>query len=500
MRKSNFNFTIPQRQSYVAILMIIWKTYRVLIRQVFPFLVIFFVGKSTKNNFGNYFLYFVIAVALIGMLYSILSFFRYYFHIVEDKLIVEKGVFGRSKTIIPFERIQTINFEQNLAHQVFSVIRLKVDTAGSAQKEFEFDAIAIDQAQALRKIVLEKKSKLVSFVKTSDNKEDSIDEKIGYKSILKLSIIDLIKVGITENHFRSGALILFALWWIWDNLREAGLDPEKYTEDIDPLAGGVIILIGLAVIFIILAFLFSLIRTVLNYFGLEFWRSNNGFKISSGLFTKKDTSALDHKIQMISWSDNLLRKIVGYYQLSLKQASSVAINIKTSINIPGCRQDQIDMVTRALYGVNAFDGIEMESVNKIFMYRRMFFLSLLGAPFLLLGYFNNNPFVIISGVLFIIYFLITSYFRYKKCKFGHNEKMMIIRGGLFGDKAETLPLIKLQNVEISQSPYQRRKKLANVKIHTAAGNVTIPYVDYNRAIQLSNYILYKTESSNKRWM
>ena len=77
---------------------------------------------------------------------------------------------------------------------------------------------------------------------------------------------------------------------------------------------------------------------------------------------------------------------------------------------------------------------------------------------------------------------------------------MIIRGGLFGDKAETLPLIKLQNVEISQSPYKRRKKLANVKIHTAAGNVTIPYVDYNRAIQLSDYILYKTESSNNKWM
>ena len=83
--------------------------------------------------------------------------FRYYFYIEEDKLIVEKGVFGRSKTIVPFERIQTINFEQNLAHQVFSVLRLKVDTAGSAQKEFEFDAIAIDQAQALRKIILEKK-------------------------------------------------------------------------------------------------------------------------------------------------------------------------------------------------------------------------------------------------------------------------------------------------------------------------------------------------------
>ena len=500
MRKSNFDFTIPQRQSYVAILMIIWKTYRVLIRQVFPFLVIFFVGKSAKSNFGNYFLYFASAVALIGMLYSILSFFRYYFHIEDDKLIVEKGVFGRSKTIIPFERIQTINFEQNLVHQVFSVLRLKVDTAGSSQKEFEFDAIANDQAHALRELVLEKKSKLNFVKEISEFEDQSKDEKKTYRSILKLSIVDLLKVGITENHFRSGALILFALWWVWDNLREVGLDPEKYTDGIDPLAGGVIILVILGFLFILLSFLFSLIRTVLRYFGLEFWRSDNGFKISSGLFTKKDTSALDHKIQMISWSDNLLRKIVGYYQLSLKQASSIAINSKSSINIPGCRQDQIDIVTRALYGAKAFNGIEVESVDKRFMYRRMFFLSLIGIPFFAVGYFNDNIFVVGFGVLLMIYFVITSYYRYKKCKFGHNEKMIMIRGGLFGDKAETLPIIKLQNIEISQSPYQRRKKLANVKISTAAGGVTIPYIDFARAIQLSDYLLYKTESSNKRWM
>ena len=497
MKKNNFDFSIPQRQSYVAILMIIWKTYRVLIRQVFPFIIIFFVGKSAKSNFGNYFMYFISGIALIGMIYSILAFFRYYFHIEEDKLIVEKGIFGRSKTIIPFERIQTINFEQNLAHQLFSVLRLKVDTAGSSKKEFEFDAIAKDQAHALREIILEKKSKLKPLAVVGANE---VEEEKTYKSILKLSVLDLIKVGITENHFRSGGLLLFALWWVWDNLSEAGLDPEKYTEGIDPLASGVIVLVFLAFLFIVLAFLFSLIRTVLKYYGMEFWRSDNGFKISSGLFTKRDTSALDHKIQMISWSDNLLRKIVGYYQLSLKQASSIAINNKSSINIPGCRQDQIDMVTSALYGSKAFDDIEMESVDKRFMYRRMFFLSLIGLPVIALGYFNSKPILILFGIFLITYFLITSYFRYKKCKFGHNEKMIMIRGGLFGDKAETMPIIKLQNIEISQSPYQRRKNLANVQIYTAAGSVTIPYIGHDRAIQLTDYLLYKTESSNKRWM
>lgn len=500
MKKNNFDFTIPQRQSYVAILMIIWKTYRILIRQVFPFLILFFVGKSAKNNFGNYFLYFVSAVAIIGMLYSIAAFFRYYFHIEEDKLIVEKGIFGRSKTIIPFERIQTINFEQNLAHQLFSVLRLKVDTAGSSQKEFEFDAIAKDQAQALREIILEKKSKLQPLHNYVAYEGDDTEISEKYESILKLSISDLIKVGITENHIRSGGLILFAMWWVWDNLKEAGLDPEKYTDDIDPLAGGLLMIGSFIVLFILVSFLFSLFRTVLKYFDLEFWRSKNGFKISSGLFTKKDTSALDHKIQMISWSDNLLRKIVGYYQLSLKQASSITVNNKSSINIPGCRQDQIDLVTKALYGSNAFQGIEMKSVHKSFMFRRMFFTSLIGLPFFLSGLFTGNNALVIIGALLIVYFLISSYFRYKKCKYGCNNKMLMIRGGLFGDKAETLPIIKLQNIEISQSPYQRRNELANVKIFTAAGSVTIPYIYHSEAIRLANFLLYKTESSKKRWM
>jgi len=212
MKKNNFDFTIPQRQSWVAILMLIWKTYRVLVRQIFPFLIILFVGNSAKSNYSTYIISFIGAVAVIGTINSILAFFRYYFHINDDKLIVEKGLISRSKTIIPFERIQTINFEQNLAHQVFSVVRLKVDTAGSAQKEFEFDAIGSDQAQALRDIILEKKSELTPKADFENFEKIDTFKESSYRSILKLSISDLLKVGVTENHIRSGGFIIFAIW------------------------------------------------------------------------------------------------------------------------------------------------------------------------------------------------------------------------------------------------------------------------------------------------
>ena len=499
-KKSDFDFSIPRRQSYVSILIIIWKTYKIIVRQVFPFLILFFIGKSSKSNYGNYVIYFIIMVALIGMVYSILSFFRYYYYIEDDKLIVDRGVFGKSKTSIPFERIQTINFEQNIAHQVFSTLRLKIDTAGSAKKEFEFDAIQKEEAYALRALVLDfKASTSKKYLDQELITEDQNESTTTYNSVLKLSVTDLLKVGITENHLRSGGLIIFALWWVWDSLDEVGVNLEEYTGEVDPLAYG-ILMMGLGILlFMFLSFIISLVRTVLNYYDLEFLRSKVGFKLRSGLLTKKDTSALDHKIQMISWSDNLLQKLIGYFDLQLKQASSIEINNKSSITIPGCRQEHIDLVTTALYGREAFLDINFESVDIRFMYRRMFFLSLIGIVITALGYFTDAPLFGI-GIFIFVYFIVSSYYRYKKIRFGHNDQMLVIKGGLFGDKIEALPLYKMQNIKIYQSPYQHRKNLANIRIHTAAGRVTIPYISLSRAIELSDYLLYKTESSRKKWM
>lgn len=496
MKKNNIDFNIPRRQSYVAILIIIWKTYKVIIRQLFPLIIIFFVGGS-GSRYGTYLIYFITGIALISMLYAIIAFFRYFYYIENDKLIVEKGVFGRSKTSIPFERIQTINFEQNLAHQVFSVLRLKVDTAGSAKKEFEFDAIQQEEAHQLRDVILSKRKKLIP---SQETQEEITTDYASYQTILRLNITDLLKIGITENHIRSGGLILLAMWWIWDSLDEAGLNPEQYTEDINPMTYGLIMIVAFIIFFMLVSFLISLVRTVIAYYGLEFLRSRDGFKLMAGLFTKKDTSALDHKIQMVGWSDNLLRKLVGYYELQLKQASSVAVNQKTSIKIPGCRIDQIERVATALYGHSAFANITMHPVHISFKYRRMFFLSLISIPLVVLGYMVDQSFLLYGGILLTIYFIISSHYRYKKCQYGHNDQMLLIRGGLFGDKAETLPIFKMQNIILSQSPYQRRKQLANVKVYTAAGSVTIPYVPYPQAIALSDYLLYKTQSSRKQWM
>jgi len=121
MKKSNL-FATKTRQSYVAILLIIYKTYSIIVRQAWPFLIYFFVGGGDKKY---HLLIGVSVIAVIGMVWSIIKFFRYYFYIKDEELIIEQGVLSKAITNVPFDRVQTINFEQNLIHRIFNVVKKK---------------------------------------------------------------------------------------------------------------------------------------------------------------------------------------------------------------------------------------------------------------------------------------------------------------------------------------------------------------------------------------
>ncbi len=501
MRKSEatHKFNTPTRQSLVAILMIVLKTYRILIRSIWPFLLLFIIKGEGSGK--NYWLIFIIVAALIGMIYSIINYFRYYFYLEKDELIIESGVIKRSKLNVPFDRIQTINFEQNIVHRIFNVVRLKIDTAGSAKAEFQFQAIDSETANQLRDILLSKRKSTPKDLEedTSQNKEIT---ETKFKSIMQLSLIDLIKAGAVENHLKSGGIILAFMYWTWQSLDDAkiNIEDEVETTVMSTIGTGLYLVMVLIVLFIVLSFIVSLVKMVITNYDLKFLRSRNGFKINAGLFTKKDTSALDHKIQVISWGDNPLKKLMGIKDLRLKQASSIVINRKSSIRVPSCSEEHINLVRDTLYGKESFDNIEYSPIDKRYFYRNggiMTLIFTIGVS--LLVYFNQPIQATIFGIVGI-FAVLTFYLSYRKKRYGFNNEMLVIRGGAYGDKTEMLPIYKIQTLSKKQTPYQRRNDLANLVIHTAAGKVAIPYINEDLVREIMDEFLYLIEVDRRKWM
>ena len=487
------NFAERTRQSYVAILLIIYKTYRIIVRQAWPFLIYFFVGGGSKKY---YIIMVVSAIAILGMVYSIIKFFRYHFYIVDDELIIEQGVFGRARTNLPFARIQTINIEQNIIHRLFNVVMLKVDTAGASGSELEFQAIDHSSAEKLREILLSKRQ---TTSKTDEMKLTTTNQP-AYRTIMNLDIVRLLKAGMVENHLKSGGLIFAFAYWIWQGADEVGLS-DVIEDPVSQIQYGIMLVGFLIIAFFVISFVISLIRMVITNYDLLFLRSDNGFKIQGGLFTRRDVSALDQKIQVVSWSDNPLKKLLGIKDLRLKQAASKAISVNKSIRVPGCDETDIQDVTNCLYGSNYDEGITFKHIDSSYFHRVALYILLLGgAGWATVYTVGGSVSALVMITLVIIFILVTRYLSMTKKRYGYNQEMLIIHGGSYGDKTEVLPIYKIQAMEQVSTPYQRRKNLTSLVIHTASGRVGIPYISMMDAENIMNELVYKVEIDKRTWM
>lgn len=497
-KKSSYDFQIPTRQSYVAIIIIIYKLYSGLIRQLFPILIVFFIGGSSKLS---RFVPVIIFAAIAGSIYGIIAFFKYYFYIDKEELVIRKGVFQKKNINIPFERIQTIDFSQNLIHRAFNVVALKIDTAGSAKNEFEFDALDRDKAVELRKLILAKKAKIVNHQIDTEEEPVYIEEE--RTPILRLDIGRLLLVGITENHFRSFGLILLAGYWILDSLDDMGYgwsDLENRIDIDSLLLMGLAYAIAVIIFFAFLSLIISLFRAIFRYFELSFFRQGKGFRLISGLINRRETAAIDTKIQVMQWSQNVLQKALGFYDLYLKQAASIDLNSKKSIKIPGCSIDEVKKVENYLYSDTELDFEYKEKISIHYLIRRLVYIVGIGGLVIaLLIYLAARKQLAIASII-LLYLITTSILKYKKLSFELNDDMLKINGGTFGDKYSLLPLYKVQNIKRYTNIYQRRRDLASLRIYTASGSLTIPYIPNELADDLTDYLLYRVEDSKRYWM
>jgi len=494
-----YDFSVPRRQSYAAILLIAYKLYKVLLRQLFPFLLLFLFGGGSTNK-KDFLMYFIIGASILGFIYSVISFFKYYFYLRDDKLIVQKGVFKKTKLEIPFDRIQSINHEQNLIHRVFNVVKLNMDTAGSAGSELQINALDHRLASAISQHILESRTESAQE-QMAETSVTSHEKKI----IFQLSIPQLLKVGITENHLRSGGFIIFFFFWLWDNLREAGLDVMDRVEEYEPVAkslsSSLMVVAFLILLFMVVSFLISLIRTVLKYFQLNMYRIGDGFIVESGLFNRREYAAKDHKIQLLSWSQNLLQKWSSIFELKLKQASSVAVSANKSLQVAGLEwQDVQD--TKAYLLKEEFpelQGIDTHPVHSYYRFKRIYYWTLFLVPAIGGFFFFGEKNIALGVFLWYLYGLISSHLSYKKKRYGLTDNLLMILGGTFGHRATIVQSFKLQNVSIESTPFQRRRDLASLVLHTASGQLSIPDIGYSRCLELKNYLLYKVESSTRSW-
>lgn len=505
MKKNSISFAVPQRQSFWAVIFIILKSLRKIVGQIWPILIAFFLGKSGNSTFDRFEIL-IAGLGAFGMISSIISFFKYYYHISEEELVIEKGIFKKVKLNLPFERIQSINFNQTVIHQLLKVTAVEIETAGSDKKELKIDALDMETAEALRSYLLEKRAEALAQASGESDivlTEEGISSPQEEVLILELDNKDLFKVGLAQNHLKPIGLVIGLFGSVFAYSYSFGIDPLKIVREIFNNVTS-FDFSSSALAFLLLPFVmvsYSIVTTILRHYKLRFWRSGDRFHMVQGLLTKRQFSALDQKIQILAWGQNPFERLLKQYRINFRQAKAGEGNKeKMHFSIPGCDESRIAYVKDEWLGKEAgsFDlylGVSSHLFKRSAKYQTGFI-----SIFIIVALYFSEWEVAIGLIVLLTLVIYLSWKEYTKKRYAFNGKEIYVGGGLLGFKHSLFPVHKVQNVIIVQNPYQWRRNLATLKIYTAAGNVNIPYIQVSAAEELLDQIMYKVEVSKKKWM
>lgn len=507
MRKNEpLDLTVPHRQSPIAILVILFEFIRRILSAFWPILLIYILrGRTSGNNGDPVYLYIGLGISLISVVGSLISYFRYYYYVTDTDLIIEKGLFERKKITVPFDRIQTINSEQKIIHQLFRVVKLEIDTAGSKKKEIAIDALEQEIAEQIKRFLLQKKQATQSRITSEHPAVHSYPdaEDAPKQLVLRLGITDLLKVGVSQNHIQTALLIIgFGIGFL-DDIQEI-INFNVY-EWIQGQVGQVnatyfIFLLLLLPLLLLVTFLITMVRTVFKFYRQTVWIAGDGIQLESGLFTRHQSFIHRQKIQWIRWTRNPIKRIFRLYGLTIRQASSQQTDEKKSNHIPGCYRDALRILQKSAFPEGWFAAFDYSGIDPRYRSRLWLYFGILpGIGLGVLGYFQDG----LPGLWFLLWIPLVWWWAgvvVRRWKIGLNDHALYLHHGVWELKEDFIPLYKIQAVKILQSPYQRSHHLASLTLSTASGSISIPYLDLQQAYRLMNFLLYHVESSHQSWM
>lgn len=500
---NTFNFSEFSKQSskgiFVIYISLIYSTLK--ISWIFVFL--FLKDFSKISNTKLVYIFLGIGIILLFLLIrAILIYKNFQFKITNNHFILKQGILKKSNTSIPFDKIQNINFKQNIIQQIINVYEVSIETAGSTKTEIGIKALPFLKATALKELILSNK--------LSAKLEEEVEEE-AQKPLLKVDILSLFKVSLTENHLQNLFLFFAVLFGFYNQIQQItdGLGKTKsldgfIEENTNNFSASIFLIFILIVGFTVIALLSSFVRVFLLHFNLTTYLKKDAFEINQGLFTKKSIVLKKQKVQNITISTNPLKRLIGVSFITFKQAVSGKLNNKKKdklIRIVGCKKHQIETIKLSLFN---FSKVENSAINFSDDYykRRIFMFSFLFLTVLYTSlYFIFSHIEIFYSLLLIIpiaVFLILK--KVKKRFYKISEDMLLVGRGLLETHLIYLELFKVQNIEMKQTIFQKRSKVADIILQTASGKIKIPCIHYKEALKIYNYTLYKVETSTVPWM
>lgn len=459
-----------------------------------------------KTPTGNTLFYVIMgSMLLIAVVlgYSILYYRNFLFHIdyKNEEFVLQKGVISTQNIAIPFDKIQQVYFKRSILERIINIYRVVIDTAGSNQDEVSITAISKKDADHLASILTRVKKE--NIIQDAEEKEE-LPRKFWTH---RLDALTLFKIGISTNYLRGLGLVLAFFATLYNEFsaffrEDYGEEFGEYYDMVPGSTSSIGFFVVLFLILLIISMVITVLEVFIKYFGLKLTQTSESLELEMGLNTNTKVTLQPRRVQLMQTVTNPVQKNLNLYEARIALASSEDGGGKKRIRIPGLGIEELAKVKSFLYGEDQSHLNEHFKPHRLILFRFIFislipivisYMILLWQPYIEL------PVYYILVVIYSIIIVPYQYLRYRSLELCFTDEFINKYQGVWNQNQEQVEIFKIQAITVKQPLWYKKRGIFNLELHTAGGNISFKTVN-NTIFPLLNYIIYKIESSKKRWM
>jgi putative membrane protein len=430
----------------------------------------------------------------------------------DGELVIRSGLFFKNERHVPYSRIQNVDAVQNAVHRLCGVVDVRVDTGSGAEPDATLSVVSWPAYEEIRRRVLDERS----IARATDDAKGRADH-----AILALRSRDLAVLGLIEN--RAAVLVGAVVGLLWETgmlgraVSRVGIDVvgegavrrvlvsifRDGTLPFDHLFRAGAAIVGLLIVLRILSVVWAMVRL----YGFRLTLIGADLRTEYGLVTRVSATVPLHRIQTLTIRRGLIHR--WFHRASVKvetaggDAAGQAAGGRESL-APIIDEPELPVLLRIVLPDLSLEAPVWQGPAAGAFRRELFARLVLALTAALLSVFALGWWAVAVLAFLSAWGWISARIYTAHLGWAVIDGAVLFRTGWIWRHMTVARFSKVQAVSMTQSPFDRRHRMASIRVDTAgAGDashrVDIPYLAIEQAAELFGRLGTAAARTAFRW-
>ncbi len=494
----------------------------------------------------------------------VLAFMRqrvYNYRFTDSGLVVRNGLLTKNVRHIAYERIHNVALVRNPIHRMLGVTTARIETAAGGKPEALLRVLSLEAAEDLRRYTLSEASEAAALdssgpaeaeapeAGTQEPETARAETTTETAPLLQVPDRDLLRLGLISNRgllvvaaalgvgaqmrwlefARTPRTIVVQDWlndqgWrgLYESIRTRAPDWASWVFESGGLIRALFLVLAALLLLLVVLRVFSMAWHLVRYRGFTLHQNNQGLRAEYGLWPAVSSLIPVHRIQLVTVSASLLHRWFGRASIDLETAG--ATDTKSGIGgaagtastrqwlAPIIETNRAHALVREVLPEVDIDGVEWMPIEARAVRRiaTRTAIALMPITVAIAALFTFSP-IPLSGwhalwlpsvVLSMAWLVARQWVR--RTGYALTESVILFRSGWIGLQISAVRFVNAQTFSMSQSPFDRRKRMASIVVDTAGAGgsghrIRIPYLDVEVAEGILRRLYNETRGTEFRW-